>query len=85
MRIMQETILKCDDGIKVEYGGGTVVSCYHIGPHETINETYKKMSEWIKKHGYTCEDECYERYVTDYWTTQVPEKFVTEVIFKIKK
>ena len=85
MRIMQETILKCDDGIKVEYGCGTVVSCYHIGPHETINETYKKMSEWIKKHGYTCEDECYERYVTDYWTTQVPEKFVTEVIFKIKK
>lgn len=42
MRIMQETILKCKEELSVEFGGWMVAACYHIGPHETISETYKK-------------------------------------------
>jgi len=85
MRIMQETILKCDEDKIVEFGGCMVVSCYHIGAHETIGQTYKKIKDWTKNHGYICEDESYERYVTDYWTTKSTDKFVTEILVKIKR
>lgn len=85
MTIMQQTILKCKEELSIEFGGCMMVSCYHIGPHETINETYKKIKTWIKKHGYICSKESYERYVTDYWTTKNVAKFVTEILIKIRR
>lgn len=30
-------------------------------------------------------EECYERYVTDYWTTKNTDKFVTEILIKISR
>ena len=85
VKIMQETILKCDEDKIEGFGGCMVVSCYHIGSHETINETYNKMKEWTKEKGYICSDKSYERYVTDYWTTKNIDKFVTEILIKVKK
>lgn len=85
IRIMQETILKCDADKSIEYGGEMVISCYHIGSHSTIEETYKKIQDFISEYGYKCDEEVYERYVTDYWTTQDENKFVTEVFVKIKR
>ncbi|WP_102401194.1 MerR family transcriptional regulator [Haloimpatiens massiliensis] len=85
MKIMQQTILKCKEEESIEFGGWMAASCYHIGAHETINETYKKIQEWTKKHGYICSKESYERYVTDYWTTKNTDKFVTEILIKISR
>ena len=43
MRIMQETILKCDDKeIKWNMVEDKLYLVYHIGPHETINENLQK-------------------------------------------
>ncbi|WP_138204244.1 MerR family transcriptional regulator [Haloimpatiens lingqiaonensis] len=83
--IMQETILRCREEECIQFGGWIAASCYHIGTHETIDETYKKIKEWTKKHGYICSDESYERYVTDYWTTKNTDKFVTEIFIKISR
>ncbi len=85
MKIMQETILKCKEEESIKFGGWMAAACYHIGTHETINKTYKKIQEWTKKHGYICSEESYERYVTDYWTTKNTDKFVTEVLVKIRR
>lgn len=85
IRIMQETILKIKEELSVEFGGWMVATCYHIGAHETINETYKKIQDWTKSHGYICCEESYERYVTDYWTTENVDKFVTEILIKVKR
>ena len=85
MKIMQETILKCKDEESIEFGGWLAASCYHIGTHETINETYIKIKEWAKEHDYICSEESYERYVTDYWTTKNTDKFVTEILIKIRR
>lgn len=82
-RILQRTILRCQDDQLTDFGGSMVVSCYHIGSHESINETYMKIREWTDNHGYICAKESYERYVIDYWTTKKSNKFVTEVIIKI--
>lgn len=85
MRILQKTILRCKDTEVTEFGGCMVASCYHIGEHETIQETYKKIVSWAEAHGYLCASESYERYVTDYWTTKNSDKFVTEVLIKIMR
>lgn len=85
VKIMQESILKCKEEECIEFGGCMVASCYHIGDHGTIDETYKKIKEWTKEHGYICSNESYERYVTDYWTTKNIDKFVTEILIKIKR
>ncbi|GAA0742921.1 MerR family transcriptional regulator [Clostridium oceanicum] len=85
MKIMQETILKCKEELSIEFGGWMAAACYHIGSHETINETYKKIKKWTEEHGYICSEESYERYVTDYWTTKNEDKFVTEILIRISR
>jgi len=85
MKIIQKGLLKCDPEKTIEFGGELVASCYHIGCHYNINQTYKKIEEWIKLHNYKHEKECYERYVVDYWTSKDMNNFVTEVMIRIKK
>lgn len=83
--IMQQAILKCKEELSTAFGGWMAVTCYHIGAHEKINDTYMKMEEWAKDHGYICSEESYERYVTDYWTTNNIDKFVTEILIRVKR
>jgi DNA-binding transcriptional MerR regulator len=85
VRIMQQAILKCEESKCVELKGCMVASCYHIGTHDTIGDTYKKIVEWTEERGYVCSNESYERYVTDYWTTKSSDKFVTEILIGVKR
>lgn len=84
MKIIQNFLLKCKPEKTVEFGGSLFASCYHIGSHRHINETYKKMKKWMELHNYKCEGLSYERYVVDYWTTKDQEKYVTEILVEIK-
>lgn len=85
IRMLQKNLIKCDGELLTDYGASLAISCYHIGSHEKINETYEKMCQWAKIHNYKYEDKCYERYVMDYWTTKDTSKFVTEIFIKIKE
>ena len=82
-RIFQKCITDCGDIPTMVVGGDMYVACYHIGSHETLHETYDKMLEWAEEHGYKCCEESIERYVTDYWTFQESDEFVTEVLIKV--
>ena len=79
MRIMQEMIMPCKPEQLVQMGGEMMLSCYHIGSHDTIGKTYKKMEAWAKEHGYKLAEDCWERYVTDCWTTNNEDMYVTEI------
>ena len=79
MRIMQEMILPCKPEQLIQMGGEMMLSCYHIGSHDTIGKTYKKMEAWAKEHGYKLAEDCWERYVTDCWTTNNEDMYVTEI------
>ncbi len=83
VNIMQKTITPCCEKEIKKFGGCMIATCYHIGAHETMNETYQKIINWVEAHGYKWEKESYERYVTDYWTTRKSEDFVTEIMIKI--
>ena len=80
MRIMQEMILPCKPEHLVQMGGEMMLSCYHIGPHDSICETYEKMEKYALEHGYKLAEDSWERYVTDCWTTNNSDMFVTEVL-----
>ncbi len=83
VRIMQKTLKDCKENEKMMFGGQMMISCYHIGAHETINETYEKICHWANKHRYNIGEESYERYVTDYWTTRNSAQFVTEIMMTV--
>lgn len=85
MRIIQKNLMPCAEEDKFFFGGCLMVSCYHIGAHETLNETYRKITTWARQHDYLLDTEFFERYVTDYWTTSRSSYFVTEVLIRITK
>lgn len=82
MRILQKPLKPNPEHARTSFGGCMMASCYHIGPHESINETYTKMCRWADRFGYAFADETYERCVTDYWTTRNNTQFVTEILIK---
>ena len=82
IRILQKKLMPCPEEARMEFGGHMMICCYHVGPHETLNEAYDKICRWACSHGYVLGEESYERYVTDYWTTNNSSKFVTEVMMR---
>ncbi|MCG8472363.1 MAG: MerR family transcriptional regulator [Desulfobacterales bacterium] len=85
IRVMQRTLMECKRHEKVCFGGQMMISCYHIGCHSTIGETYEKMCRWARKHNYVVGDDAFERYVTDYWTTTNRALHVTEVLMDVSR
>ncbi|WP_432738154.1 MerR family transcriptional regulator [Maridesulfovibrio sp. FT414] len=82
IKMLQKTIVPCDEEHSYRFGGEMMLSCYHLGAHEDIHKTYMKMERWAGNNGYLLTDISFERYVTDYWTTRNTAKFVTEVLIK---
>ncbi len=78
--IMQKALSPHADTETRCFGGQMMLSCYHIGPHDTLGKTYDKIRNWAGEKGYVLQGSCHERYVTDYWTTRDPKQFVTEVL-----
>lgn len=85
IKMLQRTVLPCSEENIYKFGGEMMVSCYHIGAHENIHETYQKARRWAANNGYVLTEESYERYVTDYWTTRNISKFVTEILIKASR
>lgn len=80
--ILQRTVFPCDDALTTVWGGFLALSCYHIGTHDNISETYGKIARWANANNYVLDAGCCERYVTDYWTTNNSGLFVTEVLVR---
>ena len=85
IKILQKTIIPCPEENQYRFGGQLMVSCYHIGAHEDIHETYLKIANWARENGYILGSDSFERYVTDYWTTSNSSKFVTEILVKASR
>lgn len=83
--IFQRSAKELEASKTMDVGGKMMLSAYHIGPHERINETYEKIFQWAGYHGYQCGNSSIERYVTDYWTIGRAEDFVTEILVDIVK
>ncbi|MDD6255682.1 MAG: MerR family transcriptional regulator [Eubacteriales bacterium] len=84
-RVIQECVKTPDSSLLTKIGGGMYVSCYHIGSHDTLPDTYKKIADWADDNGYELAESCMERYVTDFWTIQNQDMFVTEVLIEANR
>lgn len=84
--ILQQAVTPDDrNEIQIQTGAAMSASVYHIGSHDRIGETYERLEQWLRQHGYDCGTRCFERYVVDYWTTRNPEEFVTEILVPLRK
>lgn len=85
IQVLQKTIFPCQDDRVLNYGGFLAASCYHIGSHATIGDTYRKLQRWCAANNYVRDNGSFERYVTDFWTTNNESLFVTEIIVKVSR
>lgn len=85
-RIMQRIVGSCDDHTNImTVEGRLVASVYHVGGYDNIKESYQKILDYTEEQGYICGDKSVERYVLDYWTSEITDEFVTEIIVPIRK
>ena len=80
-KILQRTVFSCEEALTSPPGAAFVLSCYHIGAHDSIRNL-RKIARWAKANNYVLDSGCCERYVTDYWTTNNDALFVTEVLVR---
>ena len=81
--IFQQGANDVDPSRTRDFGGKMMLSAYHIGAHDTINETYARIRDWADQYGYRLGASSIERYVVDYWTLNRSEDFVTEILVEI--
>lgn len=64
--------------------GGKVVTAMHIGPYETLAQTYLALQSWIKENGYQAGEDMWETYLTN--PDEVPDKsrWMTQLFWPVK-
>ena len=63
--IFQQGANDVDPSRTRDFGGKMMLSAYHIGTHDTINETYARIRDWADQYGYRLGASSIERYVVD--------------------
>lgn len=69
---------------RVNLGGYYAVAAYHRGALEQIGDTYEKMFQWATAHHLELRGDSLERYVTDYWSSNHADLYVTEIMLPLK-
>ena len=64
--------------------GGKAVVEMHVGPYEKLEETYRKVMDYIEREGLQTESYMYESYLNDPGEV-APEELKTEIVFPIKE
>jgi len=67
----------------VELPGGTVAVGWHVGPYETLAETYEALLRWIGEQGRAVGGPMWEVYWTDPQESPDPSTWRTEVIVPV--
>lgn len=62
-----------------ELGGGEAAVGMHIGPYDTLHETYAALQAWIAAQGRAPAADMWEVYLTDPEQESDPAKWLTEV------
>ncbi|MDN0068749.1 MerR family transcriptional regulator [Collinsella ihumii] len=82
--VLQHAVRTVDPKARFVRPDGMYLATYHVGPFEELGEAYDRMATFADEHGYRLAGCSYERFVTDYWTTYDPDRFVAEVLAPIK-
>ncbi len=63
---------------------GKVITAMHIGPYETLAQTYGTIQAWIEENEYQVQEDMWETYLTN--PCEVPDKsnWMTEIFWPLK-
>lgn len=64
--------------------GGRAAVALHVGPYESLDQTYEKLTDYVKREGLETEPYMYESYLNDPGEVP-PEELKTEVVFPLRK
>jgi effector-binding domain-containing protein len=66
-----------------EVGGGEAAFTLHVGPYDTISQTWEALGEWVEGQGREPAGPGWEYYLTDPSEEPDPAKWVTEVYMPV--
>ncbi len=66
-----------------ELPGGAVAVAWHVGPYDTLGETYDALVRWIGEQGRAAAGPMWEVYWTDPGSEPDPARWRTEVIIPV--
>ena len=69
----------------MELQGGLYATTCHIGAYNTIHNSYRRLSEYIRKNRYQIAGLSAEVSIIDSAYTDNPNEYITEVQFPVKK
>ncbi len=64
--------------------GGKAVIATHVGPYESLHETYAGMQAWMASNGVVPAEFMWEQYMTDPQREPDSSKWITQVYWPIK-
>ncbi|SKC62919.1 MerR family transcriptional regulator [Maledivibacter halophilus] len=67
-----------------KFGGFLGVVAYHYGSYSTMNQTYRKMLDWLDKNELAFLGGAVENYIIDAITTSCEDDYITEIILPVK-
>lgn len=65
--------------------GYTAICTYHIGPADTIGDSYQRAIAWAEDHNFQLRQDAYERCVLDIYSTCDESKFVTQILLPVQE
>lgn len=66
-----------------ELPGGRVVTGIHVGPYETVAQTYEELLAWTEAEGLTLAEGMWESYLSDPSTEPDPSTWRTLVVWPL--
>jgi AraC family transcriptional regulator len=78
-----ETATDRDDIVAGTLPATEAVEAVHVGPYDTLEQTYNEMVAWMSEHNLVPSDEMWEFYLTDPADEPDPQKWETKVVWPV--
>lgn len=67
----------------IELPGGLVITAVHVGPYDTLEQTYGQLAEWAAANGYQLADQMWESYLSDPASEPDPATWQTQITWPV--
>lgn len=80
---VSSAIDETDDVHNLELPGGNAVVAVHVGPFETMEDTYNQLMEWAGRNGHRLADAMWEQYLSDSAVEPDPSQWQTRIVWPV--